>query len=552
MTDVEVSGDQNDCFESKCDIVYVDVSSGDDTDYEAVDDYTHLEPKVLEVHLNCSSSSGNSVITVEDDDLKIIDEKFKQSTESTGYNNSKYFSKEKRFYSQISTEIVCENSKPHREKKLKMKNDNDDVTVVNDEDTGEIENNTDIEDIKTNIAKEEDDGLDNLGSRDKELLAKLEKIRRWRMTGLGEALEAGEKKPCVTDIKFRVLSYNILAQKHLTGHLNLYRGKQQYLLDWDYRWTGIKREVQASSADIVTFQEVQFSSPDHFNQQIRPWFAQLGYEVVSQCRTGGKVDGCAIFFRRDKFSLVTFKGVEYKQEDIPVLNKDNIGIVCCLTASNGARVAIATTHLLFNPKREEIRLAQTALLLAELDHLAWDSQCEGHLPVIVTGDLNLQPYSDTYNLITKGGVRYAGLPCGRSLLPDQLLPVHLGISDTCQKVTELTKRCVSPQFGSGSFSHQFGFRSVYNHSRHLNTRVPVGGYEATTFHSSWVTVDYIFYSTVQSRQAASKDGRQEGRLKLLGRQSLLTGPEISALGGLPSTICPSDHLPLLAEFLLKI
>jgi len=42
----------------------------------------------------------------------------------------------------------------------------------------------------------------------------------------------------------------------------------------------------------------------------------------------------------------------------------------------------------------------------------------------------------------------------------------------------------------------------------------------------------------------------EKKLKLLGRWSLPTGPQVARLGGLPSPISPSDHLPLAADFLL--
>lgn len=523
--------------------VEIIISSGDDTDYEDVDEYKQLDPKVLEVHLNCSAESGKSVISVEKD-LEIVDEKYKEiSTSNPEYNNSKYFNKKK--YNSVKSVKNLDEPKTvdNNIKKQKMENTNDDIIVISDNESDE-ENK---DDTKVNITKE----IDNLGNRDKELLSKLAKIRRWKLTGMGNALRSGEKKPCKTDLNFRVLSYNILAQKNLTGHQNLYRGKPQYLLDWEYRWTGIQREVKTYNPDIVTFQEVQFSDPDHFSQQIQPWFAKEGFETVSQRRTGDKHDGCAIFFRSDKFSLVSSRGVLYRHADVPVLDKDNVGIVCCLRGSNGSRLAVATTHLLFNPKRHEIRLAQTALLLAELDRVAWDHPSQGYIPVILTGDLNLQPFSDTYNLLTKGSIQHGGWQCGRST---QSWP-SLGIADTCQSVEELTRRVgreVTPQMGSGSFSHQFGLRSAYNHSRHQDTRVPVGGYEATTKHSSWVTVDYIFYSTVQSSQSASKDGRAEGKLKLVGRLSLLTGPEISALGGLPSAICPSDHLPLLAEFCLKV
>ena len=35
---------------------------------------------------------------------------------------------------------------------------------------------------------------------------------------------------------------------------------------------------------------------------------------------------------------------------------------------------VATTHLLFSPRRREVRLAQTALMLANIDRLAWDGE----------------------------------------------------------------------------------------------------------------------------------------------------------------------------------
>ena len=194
-----------------------------------------------------------------------------------------------------------------------------------------------------------------------------------------------------------------MAQTNLTGHQNLYRGKPQYLLEWDYRWSGIQREINTFNPDIVTFQEVQFSGPDHFSEQIKPWFTQLGYEDVSQRRTGDKQDGCAIFFRKDMFNLMSSRGILYKQNDVPLLDKDNIGLVCCLRTNTGSRLVVATTHLLFNPKRHEIRLAQTALLLTELDRIAWDKNKKSYVPVILTGDLNTQPFSDTYNLLTRGG-----------------------------------------------------------------------------------------------------------------------------------------------------
>ena len=63
---------------------------------------------------------------------------------------------------------------------------------------------------------------------------------------------------------------------------------------------------------------------------------------------------------------------------------------------------VATTHLLYNPKRQDIRLVQIQILLAELDRISKIQDIEANVPVILTGDFNLQPNTAPYNLLTKG------------------------------------------------------------------------------------------------------------------------------------------------------
>lgn len=71
------------------------------------------------------------------------------------------------------------------------------------------------------------------------------------------------------------------------------------------------------------------------------------------------------------------------------------------------KFVVATTHLLYNPKRQDIRLAQVQILLAELDRIAKVPEISEpgeprHLPIILSGDFNLQPHSAPYNLIVNG------------------------------------------------------------------------------------------------------------------------------------------------------
>jgi protein angel len=67
--------------------------------------------------------------------------------------------------------------------------------------------------------------------------------------------------------------------------------------------------------------------------------------------------------------------VEFYQPELPILNRDNIGVMVKLVprAQAGAPIVVATTHLLYNPKRTDVRLAQIQVFLAEIDRFAFYS-----------------------------------------------------------------------------------------------------------------------------------------------------------------------------------
>ena len=101
-----------------------------------------------------------------------------------------------------------------------------------------------------------------------------------------------------------------------------------------------------------------------------------GFEGIFKKRTGDKIDGCAVFYRKSKFTLTKSASVEYCRPNCRILDRDNIGLITLLahrpnkkpvSASSNDEAAelqlcVATTHLLYNPNRHDIKLAQLQLL----------------------------------------------------------------------------------------------------------------------------------------------------------------------------------------------
>lgn len=71
-----------------------------------------------------------------------------------------------------------------------------------------------------------------------------------------------------------------------------------------------------------------------------------------------------------------------------------------LKSSPHSELVIATTHLLYNPRRQDVRLAQLQVLFTEIDRVAFRGVNEfrqsQYLPIILTGDFNFQPSTASY------------------------------------------------------------------------------------------------------------------------------------------------------------
>lgn len=390
-------------------------------------------------------------------------------------------------------------------------------------------------DCVSNLMLQEPEQPDPIQLKENKLRQKLCSLRRWEFTRIGNELHQRKIKHPPCSLNFTVLSYNVLAQHLLEEHTYLYRRADPEALVWEKRGERILREVKDTGADILCLQEVQ---SDHFHCFYVPKLRSMGFKGIFKKRTGDKPDGCAIFFRHSIFELKESKSVEYCKPNVQILDRDNIGLIALLTprvlkSRNAVDqdlpfIVVATTHLLYNPKRHDIKLAQLQLLFAELDLLAFissnvssKSKSTQHVyhPTILTGDFNLTPDSSIYEFITRGSLQYKGLS-RRELTPEtrgqvldsELIPPHLNVTDQCQHLGETEKRIsrtVSDdasnsemhsskngveKFSTGQLSHQLKLLSAYPHRlNRLN-----GTNEATTYQNGWVTVDYIFHKYIFS------------------------------------------------------
>ncbi|XP_050080550.1 protein angel [Anopheles maculipalpis] len=402
-------------------------------------------------------------------------------------------------------------------------------------------------------------------------------------------------------IEFTLMNYNILAQDLLDSHAQLYSQHDPQALPWKERSKRLTAEIETINPDILCVQELQENHIETFCSRLKQ-----DYAMLYKKRTGGdKTDGCALFYRRDLFDLVSDHKVEFYQPNVNKLNRENVAIIAklALKANPRAKLVVSTTHLLYNPNRQDIRLAQIQVLLAELDRFAYSGRLLNGLPqydpIILCGDFNLQPFSAPYQLLINGFLRYDRLE-QRSLKASNqrrgekigkcFLPPALGITDSCQhsalkdrekdhrdqvppshmtKLHHSNHHAAKPTtneaessianvpptetegrgvFSSGSLHHRFVLNSAYRHFQDDGEDQQ----NATTFQNEWITVDYMFYTPYRSVAECNRK-LPNWNLELLKTYALPTVQQCCwEIGCIPNKVYGSDHFALAGHFLLTI
>jgi mRNA deadenylase 3'-5' endonuclease subunit Ccr4 len=120
---------------------------------------------------------------------------------------------------------------------------------------------------------------------------------------------------------------------------------------------------------------------DEYEKIFRPTLGEKGYESVYKQRPN-KPDGCAIFFKREKYSnLISPLIFRFELRSSHAFHfmdpHQRVGLVLCLglkefqkqrVASLFGNICIASTHLFWNKEAVDVQVAEVSTLLDEISN----------------------------------------------------------------------------------------------------------------------------------------------------------------------------------------
>ncbi|KAK7320017.1 hypothetical protein RJT34_04746 [Clitoria ternatea] len=335
---------------------------------------------------------------------------------------------------------------------------------------------------------------------------------------------------------FTVASYNILAVRNASQHSDLYVNVPSRYIHWNRRKTVICNELFGWNPDIICLQEVD----KYF--ELSDILVKAGYAGSYKRRTGDSVDGCAMFWKADKFRLLEGESIQFK--DIGL--RDNVAQLSVfeMCESDSRRLLVGNIHVLYNPNMGEVKLGQIRFLLSRAQYL---SKKWGNTPVVLAGDFNSTPQSGIYKFLSSSELNIMlydrkELSGQKRCRPAHVLGMNketvgpLVILDGLLKCwTDEEVEIATGDSGCHLAVHPLKLNSSYaTVNGSTNTRGFNGEPLATSYHSKFLgTVDYLWYS--------------DGIVPIRVLDTLPISDLVRA-GGLPCKKVGSDHLALVSEF----
>lgn len=358
--------------------------------------------------------------------------------------------------------------------------------------------------------------------------------------------------------RFKVFSYNILCDNATRQQYNY---TPQAALSWDFRKAQILQEILAQDADIVCLQEVDITSfTEYFSPKLAYCNLKGAFWPKSRAKTMSEesrkvVDGCATFFRNDRYMLLDKQLIEFSHAGIHdlkmkgeastdffnrVMGKDQMAVVVFLeNRRTGSRLVVVNGHLFWDPAFPDVKLIQTAILMDSVTRLTekyakWEAakdkrrpkvaeegvesdspieyapsmqyESRSQIPMVLCLDLNSTPDSSAYEFLSEGTI----------------LPTH-----------EDLVGFKYGQFSEHGMQHTFALRSAYSilegQKQELKFTNYTPGFEGV--------IDHIFYSTNSLEAVTLLGGVDDDYIKMVP--------------GFPNYHFPSDHLSLMTEFVVK-
>ncbi|OAE26693.1 hypothetical protein AXG93_3582s1060 [Marchantia polymorpha subsp. ruderalis] len=370
----------------------------------------------------------------------------------------------------------------------------------------------------------------------------------------------------------RIVSYNILAQIVSLAYLpdywvdtgksrpemKLWRGVVAQI--WKNRSEAVVSRLLALDADLLCLQEL-----DEYHTFYKEILDKAGYGSVYVQRGNKKKDGCGIFFKRTRVSLLSEEIIDYNVlvpplppgekevsddevedgsgdeaaqkigdlNDVRVrLKRDCVGILAAfkpLEAPDHVFV-LANTHIFWqvDPVLMDVKLAQVHHLADSLVTFKSSiAQEQGVDPLVfVTGDFNSLPGDSVYKYLTSGtdlSDQPKALEEDVKVLEDKL--VKLDVQSKEENTGEVKEWVVKIDQSS-----KFPLPTVSLYA-YADEEPPFTNYTVTFVG----TLDYILFVPSE-------------RLKPRTLLALPKPGALEVLGGLPNHNHPSDHLPIGCDF----
>lgn len=205
-------------------------------------------------------------------------------------------------------------------------------------------------------------------------------------------------------------SYNILASVYCSESFCPHC--PDWARHWNYRRDNILRDLTNMNADIICLQEVQF---EHYKDFIKPELEKRNYSALYKQKTRDgledKIDGCAIFYKADKFDLISNEEINFNDlaresfqnsfVEVKRLLHDNIAQIAHFRykfpGDSLSDIVVANTHIFWDPEYPDVKLWQTYKLLQRLENY-------NPYPIILCGDFNSTLQSAVYCLLTESCV----------------------------------------------------------------------------------------------------------------------------------------------------